>query len=64
MKNIDVKYKELRKLEVTIEKMRDKLNSTLMKTLDPLNDEVLALSKELDEIICKYTALKLELKEH
>jgi len=64
MKNIDVKYKELKSLEISIDRMRDKLHSKLMKTLDPLNDEVLALSKELDVVISKYTALKLELKDH
>jgi len=60
----DDKYKELKSLEIAIDQMRDKLHNMMMNTLDPLNDEVLALSRELDEIIHRYTALKMELKDY
>lgn len=64
LNNLDEKYKKLKNLESTINLMRDRLHKKLMDNLDPLNDEVLALSKELDVIICEYTILKMELKDH
>jgi hypothetical protein len=64
LNSLDDKYKELKSLEIAIDQMRDKLHNMMMNTLDPLNDEVLALSRELDEIIHRYTALKMELKDY
>lgn len=64
LNSLDDKYKELKSLEIAMNQMRDKLHNMMMNTLDPLNDEVLALSRELDEIIHRYTALKMELKDY
>jgi len=64
LNSLNDKYKELKELEASIDRIRDKLYSMLINTIDPLNDEVLVLSKELDEIIGRYTALKKELKDY
>ncbi|HHY77226.1 MAG TPA: hypothetical protein GX498_01785 [Clostridiales bacterium] len=62
MKDLDSKYMELKNLEISIEQTRNKLHFTLMNSLDPLNDDVLYLSKTLDKMISRCTALKLELE--
>ncbi|NLM42724.1 MAG: Spo0E family sporulation regulatory protein-aspartic acid phosphatase [Clostridiales bacterium] len=64
MNNLDEKYRELKKLELSIEEIRNKLHHMLMNSIDPLDDDVLALSKTLDKMISRYTTLKMELKDH
>ncbi|MCQ1528552.1 Spo0E family sporulation regulatory protein-aspartic acid phosphatase [Lutispora saccharofermentans] len=49
-------------LKNIIDEMRDRLNAMLAKNPDPLCDEVLSLSKALDEMIHRYTELEMELK--
>ena len=56
------KYIELSELKGTIAEMRDKLNALICKNTDPLGDDVLGLSKELDKVIQRYTDLEMELK--
>ncbi|SHI38313.1 Spo0E family sporulation regulatory protein-aspartic acid phosphatase [Lutispora thermophila] len=63
MKNFNDNHNELTVLEAKINLMRDKLHNMLLNNFDPLNDEILAFSKELDELISRYTTLKEKLKD-
>lgn len=62
IKAMDKKYEELSMLKNIIDEMRDRLNAMLAKNPDPLCDEVLSLSKALDEMIHRYTELEMKLK--
>lgn len=62
IKALDKKYEELSMLKGIIGEMRDRLNTMLAKNPDPLCDEVLSLSKALDDMINRYTELETELK--
>lgn len=62
IKPLDNKFEELSMLKKIIAETRDRLNAMLAINPEPLCNDVLNLSRALDEMIHRYTELEMELK--
>ncbi|MFZ5967339.1 MAG: diguanylate cyclase [Bacillota bacterium] len=62
LRTIDERYDELASLKETIEETRERLNDLVVIEQNHLSEDILDVSRELDDMIYRYLALEADLK--